>query len=76
MIMAVSAVMFQRPVVDLDRQLQSAGQGQRGADKAAAAELGLSLASLYRKLKDGPQVRQKARTAYAAQGLGPEPPGA
>ncbi|HEP9532284.1 TPA: DDE-type integrase/transposase/recombinase [Pseudomonas aeruginosa] len=57
--MAVSAVITQR-LVDLDRQLQSAGQGQRTAlCKAAAAELGLSLASLYRKLKDV-QVRERA----------------
>lgn len=38
--MAVSAVITQR-LVDLDRQLQSAGQGQRTAlCKAAAAEPG------------------------------------
>lgn len=48
----MSAVIIQR-LVDLDRQLQCAAYGQSTAlCKAAAQELGLSLATLYRKLKE------------------------
>ncbi|WP_236095552.1 transposase family protein [Pseudomonas aeruginosa] len=68
--MAVSAVITQR-LVDLDRQLQSAGHGQRTAlCKAAAKDLGLSLGSLYRKLKDV-QVRvpSKRRRDAGQSGL-------
>ncbi|MFK1245262.1 integrase [Pseudomonas aeruginosa] len=71
--MAVSAVITQR-LVDLDRQLQSAGHGQRTAlCKAAAKDLGLSLGSLYRKLKDV-QVRapSKRRSDAGQSGLTPD----
>lgn len=48
----MSAVIIQR-LVNLDRQLQCAAHGQSTAlCKAAAQELGLSLATLYRKLKE------------------------
>ena len=48
----MSAVITQR-LVDLDRSLQRAARGQRTAlCRAAAQELGLSLATLYRKLEE------------------------
>lgn len=48
----MSAVITQR-LVDLDRTLQTAARGQRTAlCRAAAQELGLSLATLYRKLEE------------------------
>ncbi|UQY32626.1 DDE-type integrase/transposase/recombinase [Pseudomonas fulva] len=48
----MSAVITQR-LVDLSRALESAGRGQRTAlCKAAARELGLSQATIYRKLEE------------------------
>lgn len=48
----MSAVIIQR-LVDLDRQLQCAAHGQSTAlCKAAAQDLGMSMATLYRKLKE------------------------
>lgn len=63
----MSAVIIQR-LVDLDRQLQGAAHGQSTAlCKAAAQDLGLSLATLYRKLKEVRVSTPRKRRADAGQ---------
>ncbi len=63
----MSAVIIQR-LVDLDRQLQCAAHGQSTAlCKAAAQDLGLSLATLYRKLKEVRVSTPRKRRADAGQ---------
>lgn len=63
----MSAVITQR-LVDLDRQLQSAAHGQGTTlCKSTAQELGMSLATLYRKLKEVRVSAPRKRRADAGQ---------
>lgn len=63
----MSAVIIQR-LVDLSRQLQGAAHGQRTAlCKAAAQELGLSLATVYRKLEEVSVSTPRKRRSDAGQ---------
>ncbi|WP_405119468.1 integrase [Pseudomonas leptonychotis] len=63
----MSAVITQR-LVDLDRQLQSAAHGQGTTlCKSTAQELGMSMATLYRKLKEVRVSAPRKRRADAGQ---------
>ena len=63
----MSAVIIQR-LVELDRRLQSAAHGQgQTLCKSAAQELGMSLATLYRKLKEVRVSAPRKRRADAGQ---------
>jgi hypothetical protein len=63
----MSAVMTQR-LVDLARALEAAGHGQKTAlCKAAAAELGISLSTLYRELETVSMKPARKRRADAGQ---------
>jgi hypothetical protein len=63
----MSAVITQR-LVDLDRQLQSAARGQGTTlCKSTAQEMGMSLATLYRKLKEVRVSAPRKRRADAGQ---------
>lgn len=68
----MSAVITQR-LVDLSRALDGAGKGQRTAlCKAAALDLGLSLATIYRKLEEvkvSATAPRKRRTDAGQSGL-------